>query len=102
MVFTVPPQTTTPLEPIGFSVPSKEYLVNKYVGKKLRDARTPRLVVDRAVVKRNCEKIAAVSAKSGKKIRVHIKTHKVTRVTNEIPFEPLNHCIMCTDDAYVL
>ncbi|CAM0139204.1 hypothetical protein VKS41_002396 [Umbelopsis sp. WA50703] len=89
MVFTVPPQTTTPLEPIGFSVPSKEYLVNKYVGKKLRDARTPRLVVDRAVVKRNCEKIAAVSAKSGKKIRVHIKTHKTIEAT-EIQLDSAN------------
>lgn len=78
MVFTLPPQTVTPLEPIGFSVPSKEYLVKQYVGKKLREARTPRLIVDRSVVKRNCERLGAVSEKSGKKIRVHIKTHKVT------------------------
>jgi D-serine deaminase-like pyridoxal phosphate-dependent protein len=77
MVFTLPHQTTTPLEPLGFSVPSKEFLVKQYVGKKLKEVRTPRLVVDRAVVKRNCEHVAAVAAKSGKKIRVHIKTHKV-------------------------
>jgi D-serine deaminase-like pyridoxal phosphate-dependent protein len=80
MAFPLPPQTTTPLEPIGFSVPSKDYLVKQFVGKKLRECRTPRLVVDRAVVKRNCEHIAAVGAKSGKKIRVHIKTHKVRSV----------------------
>lgn len=78
MSFKLPPQTTTPLEPIGFSVPSKEYLVKQFVGKKLKEVRTPRLVVDRAVVKRNCEHIASVAAKSGKKIRVHIKTHKVS------------------------
>lgn len=80
MVFTLPSQTTTPLEPLGFSVPSKEYLVKQFVGKKLKDCRTPRLVVDRSVVKRNCEHIAAVGAKSGKKIRVHIKTHKVCKI----------------------
>lgn len=76
-MFTLPVQTTTPLEPIGFSVPSKEYLVKQYVGKKLRETRTPRFVVDRAVVKRNCERLAVISEKSGKKIRIHIKTHKV-------------------------
>ncbi|KAI9289401.1 hypothetical protein BC943DRAFT_314255 [Umbelopsis sp. AD052] len=81
MVFTLPSQTTTPLEPIGFSVPSKEYLVKQFVGKKLKDCRTPRLIVDRSVVKRNCEAIAAVGAKSGKKIRVHIKTHKTIEAT---------------------
>lgn len=76
-MFTLPTQTTTPLEAIGFSIPSKEYLVKQYVGKKLRDVRTPRFVVDRAVVKRNCERLAVISKKSGKKIRIHIKTHKV-------------------------
>ncbi|KAH8547691.1 hypothetical protein BGW37DRAFT_531879 [Umbelopsis sp. PMI_123] len=81
MVFTLPHQTTTPLEPLGFSVPSKEFLVKQYVGKKLKEVRTPRLVVDRAVVKRNCEHVAAVAAKSGKKIRVHIKTHKTIEAT---------------------
>lgn len=78
MMFTLPPQTTTPLEDIGFSIPSKENLVKKYVGKKLHEVRTPRMVVDRAIVKRNCERLSAISAKSGKRIRIHIKTHKVT------------------------
>jgi len=66
---------------IGFSVPSKEYLVKQYVGKKLCEVRTPRMVVDRSVVKRNCERLGAVSEKSGKKIRVHIKTHKTIEAT---------------------
>lgn len=78
MMFTSIPQTTTPLESIGFSIPSKEYLVKKYVGKKLHEIRTPRMIVDRAVVKRNCERLAAIAEKSGKRIRVHIKTHKAS------------------------
>lgn len=77
-MFTLPPQTTTPLEAIGFAIPSKEYLVKQYVGKKLHEVRTPRMVVDRAVVKRNCERLAAISEKSGKRIRIHIKTHKAS------------------------
>lgn len=77
-MFTLPPQTTTPLEPIGFSIPLKEYLVQQYVGKKLHEVRTPRMIVDRAVVQRNCERLAAISEKSGKRIRVHIKTHKAS------------------------
>ncbi|KAJ6632879.1 D-serine dehydratase [Pseudolycoriella hygida] len=48
-MFTLPPQTRTPLEPIGFSIPSKEYLVKQYVGKKLHEVRTPRMIVDRAI-----------------------------------------------------
>lgn len=83
MMFTLPCQTTTPLEAIGFAIPSKEYLVKQYVGKKLHEVRTPRMVVDRAVVKRNCERLAVISEKSGKKIRVHIKTHKVNALIME-------------------
>lgn len=77
-MFTLPPQTTTSLEAIGFAIPSKEYLVKQYVGRKLHEVRTPRMVVDRAVVQRNCERLAAISEKSGKRIRVHIKTHKAS------------------------
>lgn len=82
-MFTLPPQTKTPLEDLGFSIPSKEYLVKQYVGRKLNEVRTPRIIVDRAVVKRNCERLGAIADKSGKKIRVHIKTHKVNNFVND-------------------
>ncbi|KAG4077570.1 hypothetical protein HA402_002997 [Bradysia odoriphaga] len=80
-MFKLPPQTLTPLEAISFSLPSKEYLVKQFVGKKLHEVRTPRMIVDRSVVKRNCERLAAISEKSGRKIRVHIKTHKTIEAT---------------------
>lgn len=82
-MFNLPPQTKTPLEATGFSIPSKEYLVKQYVGKKLNEVRTPRMIVDRSVVKRNCQRLGAISEKSGKRIRIHIKTHKVTEHHSE-------------------
>ncbi len=93
MLFNLPPQTATPLAAIGFSIPSKEYLVKQYVGKKLHEVRTPRMIVDRSVVQRNCERLGAISAKSGKRVRVHIKTHKVsvpkiTKWYDEFVLEP--------------
>ncbi|SAM04113.1 hypothetical protein [Absidia glauca] len=81
MSFPVIAQTTTPLLPYHFSVPDKKALVGQYVGKSLDQVRTPRLVVDRTVVKKNCEKLGAIAQRQQVKIRVHVKTHKTIEAT---------------------
>ncbi|ORX51901.1 hypothetical protein DM01DRAFT_1336896 [Hesseltinella vesiculosa] len=81
MSFDLPPQTTTPLLGLGFSVPDKQSLADYYVGKSLNQVRTPRLVVDRAVVKRNCERLGAIAKRQNVKVRVHVKTHKTIEAT---------------------
>ncbi|KAI8339631.1 hypothetical protein BC941DRAFT_468899 [Chlamydoabsidia padenii] len=81
MSFPIIPQTTTPLLPYHFSVPDKQALVQQYVGKSLNQVRTPRLIVDRSVVKTNCEKLGAIAKRQQVKIRVHVKTHKTIEAT---------------------
>ncbi|KAI8082995.1 putative serine dehydratase domain-containing protein [Halteromyces radiatus] len=81
MSFPVIPQSTTPLLPFGFSVPDKQGLVKQYVGKSLEQVRTPRLVVDRAIVQKNGEKLGAIAQQQKVKIRVHVKTHKTIEAT---------------------
>jgi hypothetical protein len=81
MSFPIIAQTTTPLLPYHFSVPDKKALVGQYVGKSLDQVRTPRLVVDRTVVKKNCEKLGAIAQRQQVKIRVHVKTHKTIEAT---------------------
>lgn len=81
MTFPIIDQTTTPLLPYQFSVPDKQALVKQYVGKSLHQVRTPRLVVDRAVVQKNCEKLGDIAQRQQVKIRIHVKTHKTIEAT---------------------
>ncbi|RUS24399.1 hypothetical protein BC938DRAFT_473635, partial [Jimgerdemannia flammicorona] len=77
----LPPQTTSTLFPVNFSVPSKEWLREQLVGKKLSEIRTPALVVDRFVVERNGREMRETAQRLGLRLRVHVKTHKTIEGT---------------------
>lgn len=69
------PQTTTPHT--LHRLPDKRALVSEYVGKPLNALRTPALVIDRGIVKQNCDRMLQSAEEWGATLRVHLKTHKV-------------------------
>ncbi|KAF7724379.1 hypothetical protein EC973_001104 [Apophysomyces ossiformis] len=58
----------------------KAELVKNFVGKRLDEVRTPTLVIDRAILERNCRKLSALKSLQVK-ARVHVKTHKTVEAT---------------------
>ncbi|GAA5816460.1 hypothetical protein MFLAVUS_009989 [Mucor flavus] len=75
-------QSTTPL--LSFYSHHDQWkssLVESMVGKKLDQLRTPSLIIDRAILKRNCAKLACITNELNTKVRVHVKTHKTVEGT---------------------
>ena len=65
-------QTKTPTALLA--LPSKEALVEEFVGKRLSSLRTPALIVDRKRFKENCERVTSETEKRGMKFRAHVKS----------------------------
>lgn len=57
--------------------PDKEELRSVFVGKRLDDLPTPIAVLDRGLVKANCDKMLVACEALNVRFRPHIKTHKV-------------------------
>ncbi|KAG2234556.1 hypothetical protein INT48_000459 [Thamnidium elegans] len=75
-------QSTTPL--LSFYSHHDQWkasLVESMIGKKLDQLRTPSLIIDRAILKRNCDKLACITNDLNTKVRVHVKTHKTVEGT---------------------
>ena len=72
-------QTTTPFDLLGG--PDKDKLVAAFKGKPLNALRTPALVVDRAVFRKNCELMHENAKEWGDVFRAHVKSHKVRGLT---------------------
>lgn len=73
-------QTSMPLLPfLSHHKQWKEALVKDMVGKRLDELRTPSLIVDKTVLKRNCTRLSKITTDLNKKVRVHVKTHKVIK-----------------------
>jgi diaminopimelate decarboxylase len=72
-------QTTTPsLLFDSYRIQMKATLAKEMVGKKLNQLRTPSLVIDRSILKRNCQRLSKISTGlDNTRVRVHVKTHKV-------------------------
>ncbi|KAG2215308.1 hypothetical protein INT46_005925 [Mucor plumbeus] len=71
-------QTTTPsLLFDSYRTQMKATLAKEMVGKKLNQLRTPSLVIDRSILKRNCQRLSKISTGlDNTRVRVHVKTHK--------------------------
>ncbi|KAF2862190.1 hypothetical protein K470DRAFT_269180 [Piedraia hortae CBS 480.64] len=67
--------------PFNYPVPSTSALYLEYVGKSLQDVQTPALVLDRAIVQRNCQVMLDACDELQLGFRAHVKTHKTTEVT---------------------
>lgn len=59
------------------AIESREAMKAQLVGKQLGQVPTPAVVLDRAVVKRNCRQMLEACDKLNVLFRPHIKTHKV-------------------------
>lgn len=59
--------------------PSREDLCQAFVGRKLRDVPAPAAILDRAVVRRNCDRMLGACRDLKVGFRAHTKTHKVSR-----------------------
>lgn len=52
-----------------------------FLGKDIRELEGPAAIVDRAVVKRNCDAMLKTVKELGLGFRAHVKTHKAIEVT---------------------
>lgn len=59
-----------------YPLPSHASLQLQYVGKKLENLLTPAAIIDRAVVRTNCNAMLDVCGKLGVGFRAHVKSHK--------------------------
>ena len=60
-----------------YPCPSTEKLKEDLIGKRLHQVPAPAAVIDRHVVKRNCEQMHHALRKLNLTFRPHVKTHKV-------------------------
>lgn len=65
----------TPLA--NYPLSSQTSLAAQYVGQKLEHLPTPAVVLDRALIRRNCTAMLSVCKKLGVGFRSHVKSHKV-------------------------
>ncbi|KAF2263551.1 hypothetical protein CC78DRAFT_273266 [Lojkania enalia] len=65
----------------NYPLPTKSSLQWQYVGKNLNDVFTPAVVIDRSVVKRNCDAMLEVSKALGVGFRAHVKSHKTLELS---------------------
>ena len=58
--------------------PSDTALAHHFLGRKLADVQAPAVVLDAAVVRRNCKLMLDTARELGVGFRAHVKTHKVS------------------------
>ncbi|OCL14853.1 hypothetical protein AOQ84DRAFT_358543 [Glonium stellatum] len=63
-----------------YPVPSAAALKLQYVGRKIQDIDPPAAIIDRAVVKKNCNVMLQASRSLSIGFRAHVKTHKTVEL----------------------
>ena len=58
---------------------SEAALKQQFVGRHLSDINPPAVIIDAAVVRRNCEAMLETARQLGVGFRAHVKTHKVSQ-----------------------
>lgn len=53
------------------------WLKKQFVGSRIADVPAPAVILDAAVVRRNCERMLTATKQLGVGFRAHVKTHKV-------------------------
>ena len=79
--------TFTPLSLL--TLPDKQALCDEFVGREITSLRTPALVIDRSIFKRNCERVTGEATKRGMKFRSHVKSESDPRCEAK-PVQPTN------------
>lgn len=60
----------------NYPLPTQSSLQLQYVGKHLNDVLTPAAIIDRTIVKRNCDAMLGVCKELDVGFRAHVKSHK--------------------------
>lgn len=61
----------------NYPLSSQASLAAQYVGQRLEDLPTPAVILDRAIIRRNCNAMLQVCSELGVGFRPHVKSHKV-------------------------
>jgi D-serine deaminase-like pyridoxal phosphate-dependent protein len=59
-------------------LPSQGELFQRWIGKDVADIPKPAAVLDRAIIRRHCERMKKTVKALGVGFRAHVKTHKVS------------------------
>lgn len=70
--------------PSSIPLPSKSQVCASYLNQPLSSIPTPALVLDRAVIRGNCARMAYIASNWGVTSRAHVKTHKTEEATKEM------------------
>jgi len=85
--------------PFLYPAASEAALKSQYVGRTLSEIPTPAAVIDRAVARKNCDRMLKATGRLGVAFRPHVKTHKVSCSAffcyGAVPFVPGEAA--CTD-----
>lgn len=65
----------------NYPLPSSSSLAAQFVGKTLNELPTPAVVLDRALIKRNCNAMLNVCKELGVGFRAHVKSHKTAELS---------------------
>ncbi|KAL6149905.1 hypothetical protein ACJBU6_11432 [Exserohilum turcicum] len=71
----------TPLHVQNYPLPSRTALTSQFLHQPLTSLPTPAIVLDRAVVKRNCDAMLQVCKQLGVGFRAHVKSHKTVELS---------------------
>lgn len=73
------------------------------IGKPISALATPALLIDADVVERNLQKAAQIARETGKKLRPHIKTHKIPQIAlRQIALGASGICVAKVSEAEVM
>jgi hypothetical protein len=61
-------------------------LKHHFLGRQLKDVQAPAVVIDAAVVRRNCKLMLDTARELGLGFRAHVKTHKVCSTIVEMRY----------------
>ncbi|KAF2717215.1 hypothetical protein K431DRAFT_233629 [Polychaeton citri CBS 116435] len=67
--------------PAQYPTPSEATLKLQFVGKQIKDVQAPAVIIDAAVVRRNCKLMLDTTEKLGLGFRAHVKTHKTIQLS---------------------
>ncbi|KAI4655842.1 hypothetical protein J4E93_000558 [Alternaria ventricosa] len=70
------------INPLPFyPLPSRASLLSQFLGQKLEDLPTPAIVLDRAIIRRNCDAMLNICAELKVGFRAHVKSHKTLELS---------------------
>lgn len=76
----------------NYPLSSVEALKQQFVGKRLVDLPTPSVILDRALIRKNCTAMLDVCEKLGVGFRAHVKSHKTRELAELQVDDGLGRC----------